>query len=404
MKIQTFAENVEPKFLLVYDHLYGYAERTSDVFPLYIKIKCNHEQVSMLQVGDLDIEKIEQNTLVILVASSFDSEEKYVETMNDLKDQNYDVYDESSFYLKKSSEEGLFIGIDEVYPFSDLNKLMDMADKLNSKGVKFVCTVMPVYDNVQMEAYDKFIEVLKYVEKMGGTLFIHYPIHNTHGTYNPDKKAALEKATEEYRRQGLEITGVTFPLDQLFMNAEAFQNLDFDFILVEEAIGKVDVDLDFFNITKQISPYIYLNKFDTSNLNLFTYKQGYKFPPDLIACSLDDDIEELDHLLNALYSEKILVKSFKTSSFNERILKIKDSRILNTSTAVDNKTQLDIFQEEQMKRIRGENLSPEEKPSEGYDISHIVGIGSKIALTIIFIFGILLFIGRRVDSKKYFKE
>ncbi|WMC93728.1 glycan biosynthesis hexose transferase WsfD [Kineothrix sp. MB12-C1] len=66
--------------------------------------------------------------------------------------------------------------LDEVYFFSDLNKLCVWADKLNNNGIPFLVSVMPIYDNLDYPAFLRFAQVLRYMQSRGGTILIHEPL------------------------------------------------------------------------------------------------------------------------------------------------------------------------------------------------------------------------------------
>lgn len=65
--------------------------------------------------------------------------------------------------------------LDEVYVFSDLNKLCGWADKLNDNGTPFLVRIMPFYDNLDYPAFLRFTQALRYMQSRGGTVLIHEP-------------------------------------------------------------------------------------------------------------------------------------------------------------------------------------------------------------------------------------
>lgn len=406
VKIEAYAIETNPSYVLLYDNLYGYGEQNSDILQLYIKLKSNDQDVLLLQIDQLNENKIKKDANIIVISSSFDSKEKYNDILDNLSALGLKSYNEKSIYLNQTtSHKGLLIGIDEVYPFSDLNKLMDISEGLNDRGIEFIFTIMPVYENYELEAYDKFIEVLEYVHKKGGQIFIHYPVINKDATYDTDVKAGLDKAIGEYRKRGLDIRGITLSQDDLFMNTNAIQDLDVQFLLVTESKSKVDTNLDLYKISKEINKYIFVKGFDINSFSIFSYKNtDYSSYRNLVYLTIDDDVKKLDELLEYLYSEKIPIKDFKVEEYADRLNKINDTKDEETSVSDNKKTELDKFKEEELKKIKGENLDKDQKNVQGYDLSKVVNLGIKIAFVIILVLIVQVIIGRRYDNKKFFKK
>ena len=151
--VNTFAGPLPASYVLLFDRLYDYHSNTSDVLRQYVEIKSTGAEVLLLPVDKLDTGKIDKNATIITFASSFESIDKYHQVLTDLKDFQVKPY---NGYIvspgQKTKNPGLLIAINEVYPFSDLNKLMDLAETLNNKGIEYIVSVMPVYDNYEFEA------------------------------------------------------------------------------------------------------------------------------------------------------------------------------------------------------------------------------------------------------------
>ncbi|WP_160317160.1 DUF2334 domain-containing protein [Oxobacter pfennigii] len=365
-------------------------------------MKSDGKNVLLLQADNIDNHKIEQGDKIIIVPYSFNYQSEYKLITDAYANNEVLVYGEQNIWSEKLLEnKKLFIEIDKIYPFSDLNKVMDMADSLNENGITPVFTVMPVYDNYTLEAYDKYIEVLKYIGKNGGQFFVHEPIINEDGTYNMDSKPLLKRAVEEYRKRGIDIVGIKISMDRLFSSNEIFKDLYLPFILVTEQEGKISSSLDLYKISDMISGHVMITGRKADKYNIFSYmSKGNYIYEDLISLDINKDSEDLDALLDMLRSEKIEVADFKTKNFD---YSPDDNNVNIPKEEEKPKTQLDQFKELEIEKIKGSNLE-EEKPGEvGYDISQIIDIGIKASVAIICILSIYIYIGRRYDIKKLFK-
>lgn len=66
--------------------------------------------------------------------------------------------------------------IDEVYVFSDLNKICGWAEALHENGIPFLVRIMPLYQNLDYPAFLRFTQALRYMQSRGGTIVIHEPL------------------------------------------------------------------------------------------------------------------------------------------------------------------------------------------------------------------------------------
>jgi len=70
----------------------------------------------------------------------------------------------------------MFVVLKEIYPFSDLQLLERLADKLYAAGIPFVASVRPVFSNVDYPAMKRYLETLKYVQSRNGSIVVNAPV------------------------------------------------------------------------------------------------------------------------------------------------------------------------------------------------------------------------------------
>jgi hypothetical protein len=393
------------RYILIYKDLYYYGEKHSDVISLYIQIKSDCKEAILLQASQFKNIKIEKGDVIIIVKSSFRSEKEYKNIIEYYRDKEIKIYDDEKIMDENIiKNRGYFIAVDRVYPFSNLNGLMEVAEDLNNKGITFICTIMPVYENYELEAYDKFMEVLKYVSKKGGKFFIHYPIFNEEGTYNIDPRDGFKRSIEEYRKKGIEIVGISIPKDKVFTNTRVFQGLNLPFLFVTEEETKVDSNIDLLKISQELNKHIFIKGNEIDEFNFFSYinKEDYNYNQGIYV-DINKDIKKLYNFISILYSKKIPIRDFKAKEYYLELKNFNFGKGISDIEEIE-KSQLERFKTKEMEKIRGENLEKEEYNEQGYDISHIVRIGIKTAFFIIFLLIIQILIGRRYDIKKFFKD
>lgn len=67
----------------------------------------------------------------------------------------------------------LYVMIDEVYAFSDLEMVKETAEALHQNGLPFIIRVMPVYQNTEYPAFKRWAQLLRYVQSIGGSVVLH---------------------------------------------------------------------------------------------------------------------------------------------------------------------------------------------------------------------------------------
>ncbi|WP_303868108.1 DUF2334 domain-containing protein [Acetobacterium wieringae] len=65
--------------------------------------------------------------------------------------------------------------IPDIYPFSDLNMVIETADAFYANGIPFTLGVVPIDENMDYPAMARFYQVLRYVQSRNGTILIHRP-------------------------------------------------------------------------------------------------------------------------------------------------------------------------------------------------------------------------------------
>lgn len=389
-------------YVLIYDRLYPYAESSSDVLQQYLRLKAGRYEVLMVQAEQADEVQIDAHSKIIIFASSFESKDRYYQTLN--------AFNKAQILSNKSitSEEeknGLIFALDEVYPFSDFNDLMEQAEIFHHRGMGFIVTIMPVYENYELESFGTFIKVLKYVHKMGGTLFIHYPIVNTDVKYDSDPRVGLKRALDEYRERGLDIVGITVSEEELFTDTQVFEGLNLPFILTTEKGNKIDPSLDLQKASQTLNKYVYMKGINLHDFDLFRYIDKKQYSNgQAIYFTLGDKDENLMNLLNTVRTQEIPTIDFKTSDYHDQLQKFDYTKVENENNKeLETDSEYQEFLNEELQKIRGENLE-EEQAVEGYDISWFAKLGIKIALILFVLLIVQVLVGRRFDLRKFFKK
>ncbi|MFP4976450.1 hypothetical protein ACE6ED_13685 [Paenibacillus sp. CN-4] len=64
----------------------------------------------------------------------------------------------------------------EVYPFSDLELLKKLADRLYDSGTPFLVSIRPVFTNTDFPAMQRYLDALAYVQSRNGSILVNVPV------------------------------------------------------------------------------------------------------------------------------------------------------------------------------------------------------------------------------------
>ncbi|MDR6549601.1 hypothetical protein [Paenibacillus qinlingensis] len=77
-----------------------------------------------------------------------------------------------------------YVLLNEIYPFSDLDVLNEVADRLYNAGIPFIASVQPVFSNFQFPAMQRYLETLKHLQSRNGSIVVNAPV--VASTISPD--------------------------------------------------------------------------------------------------------------------------------------------------------------------------------------------------------------------------
>jgi len=96
-----------------------------------------------------------------------------------------------------------YIVFDEVYPFFNTQKMMNVISMMKKLGVPYAITVMPIYQNGEYPAMKHFCEVLRYAQANGAAIFLKAPIMNTNKPILEDINKRISIAFTAYSSYGV---------------------------------------------------------------------------------------------------------------------------------------------------------------------------------------------------------
>jgi hypothetical protein len=137
-----------------------------------------------------------------------------------------------------------YLVLDEVYPFFPPEQLLEIVNYIISLRLPFVISVMPIYQNGDYPAMERFCEVLRYAQANGGAVILHAP--NT--VQQEDNKEQLwdyySYAMKAYTNYGIYPLGIEVPEKFLFneIDREIMERYTTIFCYKEDEIDSFDLE------------------------------------------------------------------------------------------------------------------------------------------------------------------
>ena len=108
-------------------------------------------------------------------------------------------------YFENRDGGKMYVMIDEVYPIDDIGMLELTADKFYEKGIPFVMSIMPVYENTDYPSFKRFTDALRYIQSRNGSLVMHEPIVTGNELVGDSLDVRMKRAYESFEGNGVHI-------------------------------------------------------------------------------------------------------------------------------------------------------------------------------------------------------
>lgn len=294
-----------------------------------------------------------------------------------------------------------YVVIKEIYPFSDLKLLEQLADKLYEAGIPFLASVRPVFSNTDYPAMQRYLETLKYVQSRNGTVLVNAPVvASTISQLDRDLSVQIETFIDVLADYGIAPLGLGAEMYWSYDEHYAANGMNFfdSGILFpnERLMYKAQTDT-----SQPFSSSIYSLQSDIWQHYEYAGKVIKPLPMDT-AITLDffEDESQLDAAVQELSNSWVTFADYK---YEEHTVHTTKNMISSRNgTLVINGQP--IILNEKMKGISKEYAyTPEEQKS----FEKLFNVQNKIFIVVILFtliaFGIFFIVGYRLYKRKYYK-
>lgn len=199
---------------------------------------------------------------------------------------------------------GHYLVLDQVYPFDDPARLMEITDMLESENVPYALTVMPLYANGEYPAMKRFCEYLTYVQSRGAGIILHAPLVTLENTQVEDIKRHINIAFEGYTNYGVYPLAIQTPeswlLSEKGLSALTGFRTVFTFATAEGVNGdRLDINLAFKDGHQLVA---------SAREGALTYTDAYA---QAIYLDINQDVEKLREQVKAIKRSRRTLKSLR---------------------------------------------------------------------------------------------
>ncbi|UHA73539.1 DUF2334 domain-containing protein [Paenibacillus sp. 481] len=305
-------------------------------------------------------------------------------------------------WLGITKESSTYLVFKEIYPFSDLKLLQQMADQLYDAGIPFIVSVRPVFSNADYPAMKRYLETLKYVQSRNGSIIVNAPVvASTITQLDRDLNTQLASFVDVLANYGIAPLGFGAEMYWSYDQHYAAEGMDFfDSVILfpnERLMYKSrgDTSKSFPSSMYSLQPR-FLQQFEHAGTAIQDFPMNTALTFDFVK-----DGKELHELIRTLSDSWIPFADYKqeahtvstpksTVSSRNGLLFINDSRV-NVNDG--------------LKQISSDYAYKEETTKS---FERLFNVQNKIFIVIILItmvaFGGFFIIGHRLYKRKYMKQ
>ncbi|MBD7916100.1 hypothetical protein H9660_13175 [Clostridium sp. Sa3CUN1] len=290
--------------------------------------------------------------------------------------------------VKSEEKNNLYLILDEMYVIDDLNDIINKIDYLNNKGIPFIISTMSIFNNTNIEAAQRYYEVLRYAESKNGSIILHFPDISESNITNINIEELINKMTVAYKALiDYEVYSVAIDIPERFLkhkNAEEYLSVS-KTVFIDRNNMEISSNINFI---EKLSYYEYDEEKDYGG-NI-----GIIIPSNI-------EFNEFKNILESLNKREIYFNDF---SYLNTFIKIGEDeiRLKDANLYLNNKnvTVQRFISREEITFISTEEERVEEDSIDLSKLNKALIIITTIA-TITFI--IIAISNRRIDRNKFFK-
>lgn len=294
---------------------------------------------------------------------------------------------------KAMDENKKYLILDEVYVIDDLNDIVNKINYLYDLGIPFIISTMPIFKNMDIEAAQRYYEVLRYAQVRNVSIVLHFPDISEDNIVNINMDELINKMNISYNSFiNYDVYPIGIDIPKKFLTHENITN----YLRLSDTLF-VDKYIDISNIEfKSVNNFV-------EKISYNQYDEKIKYRSSVgIAIPSNIEINEFKDVLESLSKREIYFNDFSYLDtfikIGENELKVKDGNLYLNNKNIT--VQRFISREEFKSTVDETKVIVEESGIDLTKLNRALIIITAIA-TIIFI--VMAISNRRIDRNKFFK-
>lgn len=292
-----------------------------------------------------------------------------------------------------------FALVKDIYPFSDLQLLQNMADRLYDAGIPFIASVQPVFSNTDFPAMKRYLSALQYVQSRNGSIIVNAPVvQATPGLNGQTLQARMESFIAVLAENRIAPLGIGAELywtyDTVFANSGM---RFFDSAVLYPDVSPLHIERT--NTSRTFVSSLYSVRLDDLAKMGKIGGQSQTFRTDTaVTFDFTDDKELLAKNLKALVGTRIAFDDYK--EYRHEVRSGSHTIVsLNAAISIDGKM---VHEQEGSDPVKDDYKYQEEVQKS---FTTLFSVQNRIFIVIIaatlVVFGCFLLIGRRLYLRKF---
>jgi|GEM_PF-6469766 len=282
----------------------------------------------------------------------------------------------------------IYLLIDEVYPLIDIQDFVDKINFLHDQGIPFICSVMPVYENQNIDAMKRFCDALRYAQSKGGKIILHSSVIKDPTVSGKIVQDKMGLAQSIYINYGVYPLAIDIP--DSFLYKEDYKNLlhSSSNIFIEEDKDMGIIDFEKYSVQgfDNVINKVQVNNNSNYKPSQVVYNTAFSINADLNINSFKSQIKNI--INNGVYfnNPEYLEGNITLGGIN---VKSKNDDVLLNDKLVNEKNNISN---------RNSNTK-----TEAVDISNENKRITKATIGICILFFIIVLISIKIERRKFFK-
>lgn len=215
-------------------------------------------------------------------------------------------------WLNITDSGNIYVLINEIYPYSDLNQLVELAETMYNAGIPFIASVNPIFSNLDYPAAKVYLESLKMMQFYNGSIIVDAPtVTNTLSADRTIIQQKMELFLNWLMENGVAPLGTSAQLHWFFDDYYTIEGMSFyDSIIMLPNQNIIHYQPT--NYTKKYESSLYMVSFSDWQSSISKSEPISDFPTDVaITLNYIDDFDNITSYISEISQSWISIQDYR---------------------------------------------------------------------------------------------